>query len=110
MDLITTEPKTCINTTAIHRGDCIRARLINDLWYNGFVTSVTEHKLIMLTLATVTANTGGTAYIVISAEDLAAGQWEIKWSSTLETIHVYPPPQPDDGYIVDLPATHHRDT
>ena len=85
MALLTTSSVTAIDTTAIAKGDLIRAKYTAwDSAINGVVASVTDKLIRVLYIGT-----GGnvTNYFVITADELEDGLWEVSWSADLTTIN-----------------------
>ena len=77
-----------INLDEISRGDVIWAK--HSSWSEaerGFITAVDEDGMYVQYLPS-TQNV--TNHFYISAKEVNAGQWEIRWSSDLKTIGSYP--------------------
>lgn len=73
------------DTTAIHKGDLVRAQY--HTWpepRNGLLASVNENRLTVLFLPGL-GNVSN--YFPITAEEVSAGLWTVLWSSDLETIN-----------------------
>lgn len=72
------------DTEVIHKGDLVRAQY--HTWpepRNGLLASVNEERLTVLFLPGL-GNVSN--YFPISAAEVAAGLWKVRWSSDLETV------------------------
>lgn len=88
MALIKTENKTLVDTSQIHRGDCIRVRRAADTTVrNGFVTEVDAEKIRLLYCNT---QNYATSYLDITAADLQLGAYEVWWTTDFETVNHHP--------------------
>lgn len=95
MSLIISNTESIFNGESIHRGDLIRAKRTGWLTAkNGIVTAVTATKLTFLTMP----NIGNvTNYFVITAEDAAVGNWEVRWTGDFVTISTHGVPEDGDA-------------
>ena len=88
MSLITDKNTKAFDLALIHRGDCIRVKRAGDMLHrNGFVTKLSDQTIEILYCNVQNA---ATSYLQISAVDVAAGIWEIWWTSDFKTINVEP--------------------
>lgn len=84
------------DTEVIHKGDLVRAQY--HTWpepRNGLLASVNEERLTVLFLPGL-GNVSN--YFPISAAEVAAGLWKVRWSSDLETVDAEGEPEqpPED--------------
>lgn len=85
MPLIKNVSTNTFDVTAIQKGACIRAKRSDySDFRNGFVTEVTTG-----TLTVLYANDSGTGanYYTIAADEVAAGLWQIYWTSDFATVN-----------------------
>ncbi len=69
----------------IHRSDCVRIRRAGDTAFkNGFVTQANEMQLQILYCNT---QNNAASYLSVLASDVAAGVWEIYWTSDFQAVH-----------------------
>lgn len=89
MSLIVDKQEKEFDCTVIERGDLISVQHL--CWKepkSGIVSSVTRNEIKILHQPAI-ANV--TSFLTIQAEDVAAGQWKIRWSESLESIEKYNP-------------------
>ena len=85
MPLIKDTVNTVFDEASVHKGDLIRAK--HETWdepRNGIITAVSDKKLTVLFLPGLGNVTN---YFTILASEVAAGKWEIKWTTDMETIN-----------------------
>lgn len=90
MELIITSGAPAINTEAIAKGDLIRAKY--SAWNeerNGQVAAVTPDEIRVIWQPGIRNVTN---FFTITADEIAAGLWAMKWSPDMETINTYEPP------------------
>lgn len=96
MPILTTSSITAIDTSAIRKGDLIRAKYHTwDNAVNGIVAGVTPTAITVLYIGT-----GGNVsnYFIILAEELEDELWDVAWGTDMDTVYHYPIPQPEvDG-------------
>ena len=96
MSLLKQSTTTAFDTSAIHKGDLIRAQY--HTWTeprNGIVTHADDNTILVLYLPGI-RNVSN--YYPITAEEVKAGKWTVLWSSDLETINKHDPaPEVLDG-------------
>lgn len=92
MALIKDESYTIIDRASIKEGDLISLKRANEPEYrNGYVARVTEYEII----ATLADGLGGCTFMKVDVEDIAAGLWNIRWSSDhLATVQEYSTGEP----------------
>ena len=91
MELLSTSGAPGINAEAIAKGDLIRARY--SAWTeerNGQVAAVTRDEIRVIWQPNIRNVTN---FFSIFASEIADGLWTVKWSSDLETVHMYPVPE-----------------
>lgn len=94
MNLIADVQEKIFDCTAIKRGDLISAK--HSCWKEpktGIVSAVTKEEIKILYQPPI-ANV--TSFLTIQAEDVAAGQWTIRWSEKLESIEEYNPEEVEE--------------
>ena len=90
MSVLITAPTTSIDKTQIKKGDFIRAQY--HAWssaYNGLVAAVSLSEIRVLYIV---KSNSMTSYFTISADEIAAGLWDLSWSSNFTDIRTE-----DDG-------------
>ena len=94
MPILATSSITAIDTSAILKGDLIRAKYHTwDNAVNGIVAGVTSKAITVLYIGT-----GGNVsnYFIILAEELEDELWEVTWSTDMDTVYHHPVPQPEN--------------
>ena len=106
-ELITEKPETVFDTSEIKAGYLVFAK--NRSWNEGlagFVTAVTD-KEVLVHYHPGIGNV--TNHFFIRANEVVAGDWEIRYSADMSEIHVYPEPASDtdtgNGGINDTGGT-----
>lgn len=90
MSLITENAAPVFDREQVHKGDLIRAK--HETWdgyRNGVVVSVSDDRAVVFYYA---GYGNVTNHYVILATEVERGEWDVKWSSDLETIN-----STDDG-------------
>ena len=88
--LITEKPETVFDTTEIKAGYLVFAK--NRSWnegIGGFVTAVTDKEVVVQYHPGIGNVTN---HFFIRANEVEAGDWEIRYSADMTEIHVYPEP------------------
>lgn len=104
MPLIKEDSIRTFDMEAVHKGDLVRAQY--HTWpepRNGLLASVNEGRLTVLFLPGL-GNVSN--YFPIAAAEVAAGLWNVRWSSDLEAIHSEGGPEqaPEgEGPLEELP-------
>ena len=89
MSLIMDKQEKVFDCTTIKRGNLISAQ--HSCWKepnSGIVSAVTPEEIKILYQPDI-ANV--TSFLTIQADDVATGQWKIRWSENLESIEEYDP-------------------
>lgn len=88
MSLINTGDSSKFNKDEIQRGFAIWARRINEPeGRTGFVNSVTDSSIVA-NFAPGINNVVN--HFIVNAEEVAGGEWEIRYSQDLSTVYEYP--------------------
>lgn len=101
MALITEKPESVFDTSEIKAGYLLYAKHFS--WkegIGGFVTAVTEKEIVVQYHPGIGNVTN---HFIMQAKDVAAGDWEIRYSADLSEVIVYP--EPKDESISDTPET-----
>lgn len=88
MDLLIEASGKIFNTGAIRKGELIYAK--HECWDEakaGVVSAVTPQEIRVMYHPPI-ANV--TQFLMIPAEEVSAGKWEIRWSADLKEIKEYP--------------------
>lgn len=91
--LITEKPETVFDTSEIKAGYLVFAK--NRSWnegIGGFVTAVTGKEVVVQYHPGIGNVTN---HFFIRANEVVAGDWEIRYSADMSEIHVYPEPASD---------------
>jgi hypothetical protein len=84
MELVIDSGIKAFNAAAVRRGDVIRVRRAGDTVYrNGFVTNVSPG---MIEILYCNIQNSQTSFLRITAEDAAAGEWEVYWTADFKEI------------------------
>lgn len=91
--LITEKPETVFDTSEIKAGYLVFAK--NRSWnegIGGFVTAVTDKEVVVQYHPGIGNVTN---HFFIRANEVVAGDWEIRYSVDMSEVHVYPEPAND---------------
>lgn len=93
MELIIEKPESVLNTSEIKTGMLVYAKHVS--WkcgISGFVTSITEKEMIVQYHPSIGNVTN---HFFINAKEVAAGDWQIRYSTDLSEVYEYPKPTDD---------------
>lgn len=93
MELLTEKPETVFHTSAIRMGDLLYAKHVS--WkegMGGFVAAVTDKEIVVQYHPRIGNVTN---HFFIQAKDVAAGNWEIRYSADLSEVLTYPESKED---------------
>lgn len=99
MTLITEKPENVFDTEAIKPGYLVYAKHFS--WkegIGGFVTAVTDKEVVVQYHPGIGNVTN---HFIMQAQDVAAGNWEIRYSADMKEIIFYP--EPEAGDTEDMP-------
>lgn len=98
--LIVKEPTEKFNTEEIRRGTLVYAK--HKTWENGekgFVTTASEDEVIVQYPPKIGNVTN---YFFLRAEEVAKGDWEVRYTNDMETIVTYPEGGTNEPETADL--------
>ncbi len=90
MELIIEKPQSVLNTLEIKTGMLVYAKHVS--WkcgISGFVTAITEKEMIVQYHPRIGNVTN---HFFINAKEVAAGDWQIRYSTDLSKVYEYPKP------------------
>ncbi len=90
MELIIEKPESVLNTLEIKTGMLVYAKHVS--WkcgISGFVTAITEKEMIVQYHPRIGNVTN---HFFINAKEVAAGDWQIRYSTDLSKVYEYPKP------------------
>lgn len=93
MELIIEKPESILNTSEIKTGMLVYAKHVS--WkcgISGFVTAITEKEMIVQYHPRIGNVTN---HFFINAKEVAAGDWQIRYSTDLSEVYEYPKPTDD---------------
>ena len=107
MELIIEKPESVLNTSEIKTGMLVYAKHVS--WkcgISGFVTAITEKEMIVQYHPRIGNVTN---HFFINAKEVAAGDWQIRYSADLSEVYEYPKPT-DDGTNSEDKNIHDKDS
>lgn len=99
MELIIEKPECVLNTSEIKTGMLVYAKHVS--WkcgISGFVTAITEKEMIVQYHPRIGNVTN---HFFINAKEVAAGDWQIRYSTDLSEVYEYPKPTDDTTNLED---------
>ena len=99
MELIIEKPESVLNTSEIKTGMLVYAKHVS--WkcgISGFVTAITEKEMIVQYHPRIGNVTN---HFFISAKEVAAGDWHIRYSTDLSEVYEYPKPTDENTNLKD---------
>lgn len=107
MEFIIEKPESVLNTSEIKTGMLVYAKHVS--WkcgISGFVTAITEKEMIVQYHPRIGNVTN---HFFINAKEVAAGDWQIRYSTDLSEVYEYPKPI-DDGTNSEDKNIHDKDS
>lgn len=93
MELIIEKPECVLNTSEIKTGMLVYAKHVSWKYgISGFVTAITEKEMIVQYHPKIGNVTN---HFFINAKEVAAGDWQIRYSADLSEVYEYPKPTDD---------------
>lgn len=93
MELIIEKPESVLNTSEIKTGMLVYAKHVSWKYgISGFVTAITEKEMIVQYHPKIGNVTN---HFFINAKEVAAGDWQIRYSADLSEVYEYPKPTDD---------------
>ena len=99
MELIIEKPESVLNTSEIKTDMLVYAKHVS--WkcgISGFVTAITEKEMIVQYHPRIGNVTN---HFFINAKEVAAGDWQIRYSTDLSEVYEYPKPTDDSTNLKD---------